>query len=209
MAWRTDFRVGPFGEEADGRRKPPLLLRRHALLALLAAVVLALLSYVLYPTSSEVRWSLLLLLLIGVGWGVVRALYARSTSSPALEGPEHESFRGGGELERLVRIVQRGERGFPYSQGLVALRARSAFLTRLRTELGLPEPELRRLLETPARLRRYVKDPALLQFLEDTAAGEDLIYDPEALRTGLSSGWLEEGFQGRMRRVLRAMEAWP
>src|SRR6058998_2691917 len=94
-------------------------------LILAFAVLLGMLLYYA-QFSGAIRWLLgvlALAALAGIAWGQIR----RRTAEPApLVGPRSPEASRDGELDLFAAAVRRASRGLPYSQVLVASRARSA-----------------------------------------------------------------------------------
>src|SRR2546422_484592 len=145
----------------ESRRRIPL----PAVGLLLAfAVLLGMLLYYA-QFSGTIRWLLgvvALAVLAAVAWGQIQ----RRTAEPSpLIGPRSPGPTRDGELDSFASAVRRASRGLPYSQVLVASRARSAFLERARLALGLPPETIRDVQRDPEALRRMFGDDALVDFL--------------------------------------------
>src|SRR5207247_8143019 len=120
-----------------------------------------------------IRWLLgvaALAVLAAIAWGQIQ----RRTSEPSpLVGPRSPGATREGELDSFAAAVRRASRGLPYSQVLVASRARSAFLERARLALGLPPETIRDAQRDPGALRRLFGDDALVDFLFLVAGDRD------------------------------------
>jgi len=168
-------------------------------LILAFAVLLGMLLYYA-QFSGTIRWLLgvaALAVLAAVAWGQIQ----RRTSEPLpLVGPRSPGATREGELDSFAAAVRRAARGLPYSQVLVASRARSAFLERARLALGLPPETIRDVQRDPGSLRRIFGDDALVDFLYLEAGDlEDRL------------AWVQRargGFVREFRDVLTRMEAW-
>src|SRR6266566_2244684 len=94
-------------------------------LVLACAILLGMLFY-FAQFSGEVRWLLAvvaLAVLASFAWGAIR----RRTEEPTpLVAPRSPDVSRGGDLEIFAAAVRRATRGLPYSQAVVASRARSA-----------------------------------------------------------------------------------
>src|SRR5256712_11548948 len=93
--------------------------------------------------SGTIRWLLgvvALAVLAAIAWGQTQ----RRTSEPSpLAGPRSPGAPREGELDSFAAAVRRAARGLPYSQVLVASRARTAFLARAPPALALPSRAIR------------------------------------------------------------------
>lgn len=170
---------------------------------------LVILSFILFPESSDIRWAVLILFLLVFGAITFVSLYRAGAPVPPLNPPAEAEVRVQGELGRLAESLGRAERGMRFSQVTVARRVRRAFLARLQSSRGLSEEELAALLASPRDLERVVGDPLIHAFLEDTAPPDEELLRPQTL--GRSSNFRfaqEAGFSGGMLRLLAAMEAW-
>jgi len=182
----------------EPRRRVPL----PAVGTILAfAVLLGMLLYYA-QFSGAIRWLLgvlALAALAGIAWGQIR----RRTAEPApLVGPRSPVASRDGELDLFAAAVRRASRGLPYSQVLVASRARSAFLERARLALGLPPETIRDAQRDPGALRRLFGDDALVDFLYLEAGDLDDRF-----------AWVQRArargsFDREFRDVLARMEAW-
>ncbi len=182
----------------QSRRRIPL----PAVGLLLAfAVLLGMLLYYA-QFSGAIRWFLgvvALAVLAAIAWGQIQ----RRTAEPSpLVGPRSPGSIREGELDSFAAAVRRASRGLPYSQVLVASRARSAFLERARLALGLPSETIRDLQRDSGALRRMFGDDALVEFLYFRAGDLDDRF-----------AWVQQarargGFVREFRDVLTRMEAW-
>src|SRR5256712_5453318 len=152
--------------------------------------------------GGTIRWLLgvvALAVLAAIAWGQIQ----RRTAEPSpLVGPRSPGATREGELDSFAAAVRRAARGLPYSQVLVASRARSAFFERARLALGLPPETIRDVKRDPGALRRMFGDDALVDFLYLEAGG---------LQDRASWGPLGRGpagFVREFRDVLTRMEAW-
>lgn len=165
------------------------------------AVLLGMLFYYA-QFSGAIRWLLgviALAVLAAIAWGQIQ----RRTAEPSpLVGPRSPGATREGELGSFAAAVRRASRGLPYSQVLIASRARSAFLERARLALGLPPEAIRDMQRDPAALRRQFGDDALVDFL--TLEAGDLDDRSAWVQRARSRG----GFVREFRDVLTRMEAW-
>src|SRR3989454_166561 len=133
-------------------------------LILAFAILLGMLLYYA-QFSGTIRWLLgvvALAVLAAIAWGQIQ----RRTAEPSpLVGPRSPGATREGELDSFAAAVRRAARGLPYSQVLVASRARSAFFERARLALGLPPETIRDVQRDPGALRRMFGDDALVDFL--------------------------------------------
>ena len=170
-------------------------------LLLAFAILLGMLLYYA-QFSGAIRWLLgvgALALLAAVAWAQIQ----RRTAEPSpLVGPRSPGATRDGELGSFAAAVRRASRGLPYSQVLVASRARSAFLERARLALGMPPETIREVQRDPAALRRMFADDALVDFLYLEAG--DLEDRLEWVQRARAHG----GFVAEFRDVLARMEAW-
>jgi len=152
--------------------------------------------------SGTIRWLLgvaALAVLAAVAWGQIQ----RRTAEPSpLIGPPSPAPTRDGELDSFASAVRRASRGLPYSQVLVASRARSAFLERARLALGLPPETIRDVQRDPEALRRMFGDDALVDFLHLEAG------DLEDRMAWVHRARARGGFVPAFREVLTRMEAW-
>ena len=170
-------------------------------LILAFAVLLGMLLYYA-QFSGTIRWLLgvaALAVLAAIAWGQIQ----RRTSEPSpLFGPRSPGATREGELDSFAAAVRRAARGLPYSQVLVASRARFAFLERARLALGLPPETIRDVQRDPGALRRMFGDDALVDFLYFEAGDlEDRLAWAQRARA-------RGGFVREFRDVLTRMEAW-
>ena len=170
-------------------------------LILAFAVLLGMLLYYA-QFSGTIRWLLgvaALAVLAAAAWGQIQ----RRTSEPSpLVGPRSPGATREGELDSFAAAVRRAARGLPYSQVLVASRARSAFLERARLALGLPPETIRDVQRDPGALRRMFGDDALVDFLYFEAG------DLEDRLAWVQRARARGGFVREFRDVLTRMEAW-
>ncbi len=199
---RRTFRQGSRPQE--NRLISPL---QTGLLGLISALILA--SYVVPGLGADVRWALYVYLLIVVGWIVTAIVYRRSVPSPPLGLGEKRKIRFSGEFQDLVGTLERADRGRKYSKRIVMLRVRRAFLTKLAHQRGLTQEGVDSLLRSPSELRRAVRDPVILRFLEDTSPEGRTHSFRIPSDTGLAFQVARGETPSRaLSRVLKAMEAW-
>jgi hypothetical protein len=170
-------------------------------LVLAGAVLLGILFYYA-QFSGELRWLLAVVSLAVIAmlaWGAIRRRTAEPTPLVAARSPD---VSHGGELESFAAAVRRAARGLPYSQALVASRARSAFAERVRLAFGLSPERMHEMQRDPAALHRLFADDALVDFLRLEAADADERAD--WVRRARDRG----GFVRALRGVLDRMEAW-
>ncbi len=181
-------------------------LRLVVIVMVLVPVILA--SYLLFPIDPSLRWALYILLLVAIAWTVIRNLHQGAMGVPPLRPPEDGERHASGELTKLAMSLRRADRGLKYSQMIVALRVRNAFLEKVRSNRGLDHQELTSLMGDPEKRSGIVHDPLILRFLAATAE-EDLLFSKvttrEPLLRGVSRG---ESFSDIIGRVVSAMEAW-
>ncbi|MFQ6012527.1 MAG: hypothetical protein ACE5LS_02660 [Thermoplasmata archaeon] len=194
------------------RQEPPRGGRpwhRQVLAYLLVVTVLIIALALLSPGSSDLRFAVLVWVLLVAGVLVFLLLYRRAVRVPPLEAPVEGERVVRGELGRLAETLGRAERGMRFSQVVVARRVRQAFLLRMQYEHGLSGEELDALLADPAEFARLVRDPMVRAFLEDTAPTEDALIRRDAPGT-VSAFRFTQGrsFTAGIARVLEAMEAW-
>jgi hypothetical protein len=165
------------------------------------ALVLGVLMYDPRSTSS-IRWSAGLLglaILAALAWRRLR----RGTADPEpLTRPAPQGAVQAGELAAFSQTLRRAARGLPFSQFVVASRARAAFLEKVRLAHGLSSESLRRAEADPDALRRLVRDDVLVAFLHPPTEDREP-----------SSGWVlasrrRMGFVPAFQDVLDRMEAW-
>src|SRR3989454_2226352 len=184
------------------RMPSPRRVPRPAFGLLLAfAVMLGMLLYYA-PFSGPIRWLrgvVALAVLAAIAWGQIQ----RRTAEPSpLVGPRSPGATRQGELDSFAAAVRRAARGLPYSQVLVASRARFAFLERARLGLGLPPETIRDVQRDPGALRRMFGDDALVDFLYFEAGDlEDRVASAQRARG-------RGGFVREFRHVLPPMGAW-
>ena len=170
-------------------------------LILASAVLLGMLLYYA-QFSGTIRWMLgvvALAVLAAIAWGQIQ----RRTAEPLpLVGPRSPGATREGELDSFAAAVRRAARGLPYSQVLVASRARSAFLERARLALGLPPETIRDVQRDPGALRRMFGDDALVDFLYLEAG------DLDDRMAWVQRARVRGGFVREFRDVLTRMEAW-
>lgn len=199
------------GTRGPRRPAPPASPSPGSFPLYLLALLLALLLFtsLLIPGEVGVRYGLLVLLFGAAAWLVVQQVYGRGVRVPPLQPAVAKALPVEGELHRAIALLERGQSGAGFSQVVAALRAREAFLARLAAERGLEEEEVEALLASPEALRRTVPDPLLREFLEDTAAREELLFAPGPDRDRALRFRRHGGFLRGLNRVLRAMEGWP
>ena len=222
MAWRAvgqrgDVRYRPDPGRGRGRRwwrqpgaegRPLWDIRLIIFLVLVVVLVTA--SFVLFPGASDLRWGILVWVLVVMGVFVFISLYRTGVRVPPLEPPPKEESAFKGDLEHVAQILRRADRGMRYSQVAVALRVRKAFLTRLQAERGLNEADLSSLLSSSEAMAKAVGNPLIHAFLEDTAFDEEaLIREHSPHRVPAFRFAQREGFSRGLDQVLGAMEAGP
>lgn len=179
------------------------------LLALMAVVlVLVIISFVLFPGSSNIRWGILVLLLISFALAIFASLYRTGIRIPPLELPNGADSASEGDLLKLSEILNKAHRGMRYSQLAAAVRVREAFLTRLQAERGLEPEDLESVLASPRDLDRIVGDPDIQAFLEDTSLHEDSLLTANISDRSPAFRFAQEDFIQGLSRIVRAMEAW-
>src|SRR5256712_13358136 len=153
-------------------------------------------------SSGTIRWLLGVVALgarAAIAWGQIE----RGTAEPSpLVGPRPPGATREGELDSFAAAVRRAARGLPYSQVLVASRARSAFFERARLALGLPPETIRDVQRDPGALRRMFGDDALVDFLYLEAG------DLEDRLAWVQRARVRGGFVREVRDVLTRLEAW-
>lgn len=171
------------------------------LVVFLGFIVVAL---VVYEAQFDpvARWAVALAAIGVAALSAWRQVERRSGEPPPLVEPRPEARPSAGRLAVLTAAVDRADRGLPYSQSVVAARARHAFAARLRLHRGLSEEEMRSVQADPERIRALVGDAVLADFL---AVDES--------RRESRDRWVERvreapGFSTAFRDVLRRMEAW-
>lgn len=182
--------------------------RRLTSVTLVGAVVLftvaIMLGLLLYYAqfSGTVRW------LLGVAFLAVLAALAwdqvgRRTAQPSpLVGSAAPAITREGPLASFAAAVRRASTGLPYSQVLVASRARAAFLEHVRLALGLSAEAMRDVQRNPATLQRLLGDDVLAEFVHLQVA--DLDERSRWVRRARARG----GFTPELQGVLQRMEAW-
>ncbi len=216
MSWRSGYnlqkRLRPVPQRSlrkEKRSREDRLISplQMGLLGIISALIIV--SYVVPVFGTGFRWALYVYLIIVVAWAVTAIVYRRSVPTPPLEVGQKRQVRYSGEFEDLVSTIERADRGKKYSQRKLMLRARHAFLAKLAYQRGLTQEGLDSLLRSPSELRRAVRDPVILRFLEDTSAWG-------RMPTTSSASDVGPGFQvargeppsRALSRVLKAMEAW-
>ncbi|MFQ5907679.1 MAG: hypothetical protein ACE5JE_02450 [Thermoplasmata archaeon] len=178
-------------------------------LSLIAVVlVLVIISFVVFPGTSTLRWGMLILVLISFGLAVFASLYRTGIRIPPIELPDGSDSDSKGDLPKLSEILRKAEKGMRYSQVAVALRVREAFLARLQTERNLESEELESILVSPRELGRMVGDSDIQAFLEDTSLHGDSLLTANTPDRSLAFGFAQEDFVRGLSRIVRAMEAW-
>lgn len=170
---------------------------------LLIVLVLAL-GLLVYDarTSTSLVWAIGL-----VGLGILSAfawqwvLHGTADPDPLVGPAEGGSIRAG-EIEALSQSVRRAARGLVFSQVVVAMRTRDAFLERVRMARGLAPEALRDVEADSAVLRRLTGDPVLAEFLHLPAGGVEDRYH------WVLQARARGGFAREFRDVLDRMEAW-
>ncbi len=177
-------------------------------LSLIAVVlVLVIISFVLFPGSSDLRWGILVLVLISFGLAIFASIYRTGIRIPPLELPGSDSTSKG-DLPKLSEILRKAEKGMRYSQVAVAVRVREAFLVRLQAERDLEPAEVESILASPRDLDRMVGDPDIQAFLEDTSLHKDSLLTANIPDRSPAFRFAQEDFIQGLSRLLRAMEAW-
>lgn len=173
---------------------------------LLFVSALILLTYVFPTVGVEVRWAMYVLLLILVGWILVRLVRRDTVPVPPFGMTRRPDPGTSDELDRLVAALGRADRGMRYSQGQVIQRLRRAYLSKLALERGLTPREADGWIARPGPLP-FVEDPTVRTFLERSAGAETLAVEgQEGTASPVPSGETTTRF---LRRVLRAMGAGP
>jgi hypothetical protein len=168
-------------------------------------VVLALvLGLVLYEarSSTAVVWAIGLVGLSVLAAFAWRWVLRRTTDPGPLVRPAEPAAVHTGEIEVLTQSARRASRGLSFSQVVVAMRAREAFLERVRLSLGLSPDAIREAEADPAALRRLTHDRVLAEFLHLPARGLEERY--RWVQRARARG----GFAREFRDVLDRMEAW-
>lgn len=212
MAWGISSSVrrakpessAPAGGASRGSASPNLAFTASLMVVIIAAFVLS----VVFPVESSVRWSLYLSLLLVLAAVVIKSFISTAPEVAPLAPPAEVELERTGELTRLVTVIRRAERGLRYSQRLVALRVRGAFLGKLKTRRSLSQAELDELLSDGEALRGVIRDLAILDFLSKTPS-EDVLLSRDPSSTypvfGTAPG---QSFTREIARVVEAMEAW-
>jgi hypothetical protein len=167
------------------------------------------LSYAVYPLSPNVRWTLYVYVLVVVAWIVTGIAYRHAAWAPPLRRRGEEEGGTAGELSSLVATLKRADRGLRFSQAMVILRVRHVFLEKLKARLDLDEEDVAQILANPPKLREVVRDPLILEFLEDTSGEHDLFAALESEGRAPSFRFRRGStFSRGLARVLEVMEAW-
>lgn len=209
MAWRYRYLRAPTARPATGASRRPTGVvepRQIAIVIILAAGIA--LTYIDSRLDSGLRYGLYVLLLLAVAWIVVAYVYRTSARLPSLSLKSEQTPIPGGDLARLTVTLERADRGMRYSQVMVALRLRRAFLSKLKSLRHLDDEALRRLLEDREELSKLVGDPVIVEFLEDPSEGDEMIAslgDASGERFRFVKG---QQFSRGLARVIKAMEEW-
>ncbi len=180
---------------------------RRVLSYLLVATGIVIALAVLAGITPDLRFTILVWILLFTGVMVFLFLRQREVRVPPLEAPSGEEDVREGDLGRLAETLGRADRGMRFSQVAVARRVRKAFLTKLRQEYGLRDAELAALMADPAELVRLIRHPLVREFLEDTAPAEDTLIREQAASRGSNFRFTGRGgFTAGIAQVLEAME---
>lgn len=184
--------------------------RRAVVGTVVAALVLGttlLVGYSFDLFSTQLRWFLLLLVLIlGSSWAVVWVARGSFVFQP-LEW-EPKSPKGNlWQVEELVGLLARAEKGMTYSQLVVAQRVRDALLQKLRVTRGLSYEEVNALRRNPMALHSVLGDAELTTFVLEVDEGPDQLVARTIPRHGLLRMRGEE-FLGRISHFMKKVEAW-
>jgi len=175
-------------------------LSRVALVLMAAVVVMVFLYYAQF--SGSLQWAIGIAVLGLLAVLVWRQVF-RGTSEPApLVPPTVPEPAEPGELEAVAASVRRATHGLRYSQVLVTLRARAAFLEHARLSLGLSPQAMHEVQREPEALLRVFGDPVLAEFLHLPAG--DLDGRDAWVRRARERG----GFTRKFQEALEHMEAW-
>lgn len=173
---------------------------RVALVLMAAVVVMVFLYYAQF--SGSLQWAIGIAVLGLLAVLVWRQVF-RGTSEPApLVPPTVPEPAEPGELEAFAASVRRATHGLRYSQVLVTLRARAAFLEHARLSLGLSPQAMHEVQREPEALLRVFGDPVLAEFLHLPAG--DLDGRDAWVRRARERG----GFTRKFQEALEHMEAW-
>ncbi len=200
------FRHGQWEEQPRGPQgaRPA---DRQLLSYLLVATGILIAFALLVGSAPDLRFTLLVWVLLVTGVMVFLFLRQREVQVPPLEAPSEKEGVREGDLGRLVETLGRADRGMRFSQVAVARRVRKAFLTKLRQEYGLRDAELAALMADPEEFVRLIRDPLVREFLEDTAPAEDTLIREQAASRGSTFRFTGRGgFTAGIAQVLEAME---
>lgn len=191
-----------------GAREVERLLDVKWLGLLTLLVVILIVSTVVVDASAADRWPLYGALLLALSVKLVLVLYETSSTVPALGLPLRRPPSRAGAVQILSDTLSRADRGLRYSQALVALRLRDAFLEKVKSRRGLNEDDLDSLLEDPAALESVVGNAVIARFLSATSQGEKLLHTPTDDERPLLRTSGGEPYSASIGRIVTAMEAW-
>lgn len=209
MAWRAQERAEVARASPPVGRRPPGARPwdRQVLTLLLVATAFSIALALLSGAPPDLRFTVFVWVLLVAGFLVFVFLRRQEVQVPPLAAPSEGEAVREGDLERLTETLGRADRGMRFSQVAVARRVRRAFLTKLRQEYGLRDAEFAALMADPAELVRLVRDPLILEFLEDTAPAEDILIREQGASGGQTFRFAgRRGFGAGIADVLEAME---
>ncbi len=129
----------------------------------LLALIFLFLIWIQY--SSVVRWLIIVMVLAILASLILRKI--GKESKPINEWRKTSKFKkiNTSELEKTSKLVRRAFKGLTTSQALLEERIRDGFIKKMKCERGISDRDVEELLEDPGRLRRYIGDDVITDFL--------------------------------------------
>ncbi len=175
------------------------------------AFILAFFLLILIPwikNSGALRWMCILLALGIVVSLLLRIFHKRSIPLINWRNRNELDVVVGSKLKETSDLVRRSSEGLEMSQALLEERIRDDFVEEMKYGRGLSDSEVKELLEDPNRLRNFVGDDIILDFLihckdyRETGGDKKLFSNVEV---DIKSN---EDYRKRIEKVIDRMENW-
>ncbi len=129
----------------------------------LSAIILLTIWWV--PYSGMIRWFIIILSLSIVASFIAKTIYDKSCPLMGWRNTNELDLLVGSKLKETSDLVRRSSEGLEMSQALLEERIRDDFVEEMKYERGLSDSEVKELLEDPNRLRNFVGDDVISDFL--------------------------------------------
>ncbi|MFQ6105987.1 MAG: hypothetical protein ACE5QF_00135 [Thermoplasmata archaeon] len=175
------------------------------------ALLLGFLSVLLFYAqfSGKLRWIIVVLLVSATAFGIA-FIASRKTSAPErLSSPPAQEKKQWNEVARLIRMLRRAEKNYPYSQLTAVERVRTAIVETIQTQRDIDEDEMEGILHDRSRLVGLLDDEEVADFLlqseKDLSNWSSIIKEKLPIMSSLGAS---RSFNQNVLHILEKMEEW-